>query len=162
VAYYRAGDFKDAASVLSGLPGAEAAYNHGNALVMLGKYKAAIAQYDRALQLRPDWDAASKNREIARGRADRLDVEPGNMTGGELGADDYVFDLSQKTPGAENEVVEGSQEMSDQEMRAMWLRQVQTTPGDFLKAKFAYQRAMEQRGVGEREGKGAENESTEK
>jgi Ca-activated chloride channel family protein len=31
--------------------------------------------------------------------------------------------------------------MSDEEMRATWLRRVQTTPGDFLRAKFAYQTA---------------------
>jgi Ca-activated chloride channel homolog len=33
--------------------------------------------------------------------------------------------------------------MSDAELRATWLRQVQTTPGDFLRAKFAYQASQE-------------------
>jgi Ca-activated chloride channel family protein len=32
--------------------------------------------------------------------------------------------------------------MSDEELRAVWLRQVQTKPADFLAAKFAYQLAM--------------------
>jgi Ca-activated chloride channel family protein len=32
-------------------------------------------------------------------------------------------------------------EVSDEELRATWLRRVQTTPGDFLRAKFAYQAA---------------------
>ena len=31
--------------------------------------------------------------------------------------------------------------MSDEELRAVWLRQVQTKPADFLAAKFAYQQA---------------------
>ncbi len=34
--------------------------------------------------------------------------------------------------------------MSDEELRAIWLRQVQTKPADFLAAKFAYQQAMRQ------------------
>ena len=66
------------------------------------------------------------------------------MTGGEMGADEVVFDLDPNKTEAGEEVVEAGQEMNDQELREMWLRQVQTTPGDFLKAKFAYQRAMQQ------------------
>jgi Ca-activated chloride channel family protein len=34
--------------------------------------------------------------------------------------------------------------LSDEDLRATWLRRVQTTPGDFLRAKFAYQAAHEQ------------------
>jgi Ca-activated chloride channel family protein len=30
---------------------------------------------------------------------------------------------------------------SDADLQATWLRRLQTTPGDFLKAKFAYQAA---------------------
>ncbi len=142
IAYYRAGEFKLAASVFAGLPGEEAEYNHGNALIMLGKYDEAVASYDRALELRPDWDEAKTNREIAKARSERMKFEGGDMTGGKLGADEIVFDLDKNTQGASDETVEGGEEMSDEELRAMWLRQVQTTPGDFLKAKFAYQQAM--------------------
>ena len=77
-----------------------------------------------------------------------FEFEGGDMTGGELGADEIVFDLNPSKPGAGEEVVEGGEELSDQELRAMWLRQVQTTPGDFLKAKFAYQQAMRQADAG--------------
>ena len=146
-AYYRGGDFKSAAAIFAGMPGEEAAYNHGNSLVMLGKYSDAIDSYDCALELRPDWEAAKTNREIARGRAERMEFAGGDMTGGEMGADEIVFDLSAKNPDAGEEVIEASQEMSDQELRAMWLRQVQTTPGEFLKAKFAYQQALRQESV---------------
>ena len=147
-AFYRAGDFKSAASVFAGFPGSEAAFNHGNALVMLGKYDEAVASYDLALDSQPGWQAAQTNREIARGRAERVKLEGGDMTGGEMGADEIVFDLNPSTPGAGEEVVEGGEELSDEELRAIWLRQVQTTPGDFLKAKFAYQQAMRQEDAG--------------
>ena len=147
-AFYRAGDFKNATAVFAGFPGPEAAFNHGNALVMLGKYDQAIASYDQALELNPGWQAAQTNREIARGRAERVKQEGGDMTGGQMGADEIVFDLNPNTSGAGEEDVEGGQELNDAELRAMWLRQVQTTPGDFLKAKFAYQQAMRQQDTG--------------
>ncbi|MGA9578885.1 MAG: hypothetical protein WBV90_14830, partial [Terrimicrobiaceae bacterium] len=52
--------------------------------------------------------------------------------------DDIVFD--QKGSDEHGQPIElAGGEMSDEEMRATWLRRVQTTPGDFLRAKFAYQ-----------------------
>lgn len=141
VAYYRDGDFEQAASWFGGIATADAYFNHANALMMLGKYEDAIAQYDLALQLRPDWQSATENRDIAIGRAKRLDFEGGDMTGGELGADGITFDKGQSS-GEQSETTESAGGPSDQELRAMWLRQVQTTPSDFLKAKFAYQNAV--------------------
>ena len=141
VALYRAGEFEDAASLFGGLPSAEASYNQANAQVMLGRYDDAVSQYDRALQLRPDWDAAAANREIAMGRAGRMDFEGGDMTGGQMGADDFTFDQDASAT-EQTEMVDGGPEPNDEALRAIWLRQVQTTPGDFLRAKFAYQRAM--------------------
>ena len=141
LAYFRAGDFKQAAQWYGGLPSAEASFNQGNALVMLGMYDDAIAQYDRALKLQPEWEAALCNREIAIGRAKRMEIEGGDMTGGKLEADGITLDKG-KTSGEQTETVEGSQKMQSDDLRAIWLRQVQTTPSDFLKTKFAYQRAM--------------------
>ncbi len=65
----------------------------------------------------------------------------GDMTGGQLKADKYVFDKS-KNKEQKDEQTEEVQKVSDAEMRAMWLRKVQTRPADFLRAKFAYQYAM--------------------
>ena len=143
-ALYRNGDFKHAASVFAGVPGEEAAFNRGNALVMQGKYSEAVESYDRALQRRPDWLQAKTNREIALGRAKRMDFEGGDMTGGKMGADEIVFDLKKDSSDAGTETMDAQQEPSDEALREMWLRQVQTTPGDFLKAKFAFQQAMRQ------------------
>jgi Ca-activated chloride channel family protein len=144
VAYYRTGDFKQAAGIYTGLDTPQAAFNHGNALVMLGQYEPAMARYDRALQLRPGWEAAQVNREIARQRAARLKQEGGEGTGGQLSADAIVFTQG-KNPnqqaGEQDTSTEGA--MSDAELRNRWLRRVQTAPGDFLRAKFSYQAAMQ-------------------
>ena len=148
VADYRTGNFENAAALFAGLPGPDAAFNHGNTLVMLGKYEDAVKRYDRALELRPDWEAARENRAIARGRAERLKLEGGDMTGGKMAADEIAFSDSKSKEGGD-EQVEG-EGMSEGEMRAVWLRQVQTTPSEFLRAKFAYQNAIRQ---GDNEGK---------
>ncbi|NLA67712.1 MAG: tetratricopeptide repeat protein [Gammaproteobacteria bacterium] len=61
-AAYRRGDFKAAAEGFSGLPGADAAYNRGNALARAGSYAEAIAAYDEALALDPGMEDARANR----------------------------------------------------------------------------------------------------
>ncbi|EIM25372.1 tetratricopeptide repeat protein [Microvirga lotononidis] len=140
VALFRAGAFKEAAQALSGLDTAEAAYDQGNALVMLGQYDNAVGRYDRALQLRPGWAEAEANRTLARLRADRLKTTGGDMGDTDSRPDEVVFDPN-KPKGSEgkDDQVAGGTPMSDEAVRALWLRGVQTKPADFLRAKFAYQ-----------------------
>lgn len=145
IALYRAGDFKAAANIFTGYDTPEGCFNHGNALVFQGNYTAAADRYSRALELRPDWEAAVTNRDIALARAKLLEFKGGEGTGGKLGADDTI--ISNK-PSSDNsndqtEVVEETTPLSDAELRAVWLRQVQTNPADFLKSKFSYQASQE-------------------
>jgi len=142
VALYRAGDFKKAASVFARLKSADGQFNYGNALVMLGKYTEAVAAYETALEARPDWREAEEDLGIARLRAEKLKKEGGEMTGGKLAADEIAF-TSGKNNGGRQEETTGGDQLSDQTLQAMWLRRIQTKPADFLKAKFAYQSALE-------------------
>lgn len=141
VAEFRAGDFKASASTFSGLPGQDATFNQATARVMLGEYDKAIQLYDRVLKESPNRQDAIINREIATGRAKRTADEGGEMTGGMLGADEIVFGDTPADQGGE-EVDVQEERLSDEEMQSMWLRQVQTTPGDFLRTKFAYQESQ--------------------
>jgi len=141
VALFKLGEFKQSAGVFAGYDTADFAFNRGNSLLMQGQYTEAADEYSRALELRPEWDDAITNREIALGRAARLKQEGGDMTGGMLGADDIVFTTGDSPPSSGEEQTEGGQQMSDAEINAVWLRQVQTKPADFLAAKFAYQYA---------------------
>ena len=140
-ALYRAGEFQDAAAAYGQMTSAEALYNQGTALIMHGKYPEAVAVLDRALSLKPDWQEAADNRRIAVARAEQVKKEGGDMTGGMLGADEYVFS-NNKTSGGQPDETAMAETQNPADMRAIWLRQVQTRPGDFLKAKFAYQQAM--------------------
>jgi Ca-activated chloride channel family protein len=149
VAWFRAGEFEKAEQSFARLGTADAEFNRGNCLIMRGKYDQAVERFDRALELKPELEAARINRNIAIARAKLVEKKGGDMGQQEIGADEIVFDKNKKSGGQDTET-EGSQPLSDSEMQALWLRRVQTKPADFLKAKFAYQlSAGEQEGGGE-------------
>lgn len=161
VALFRNGQFEEAASAFSGMDSPEGCLNHGNSLVMLGKYEDAIERYERALALKPDWPPAITNLALARTRAKALEKKGGEMTGGKLGADEYVFSNNSSKEKGEEETVAGD-EPSEAEQRAIWLRQIQTKPADFLRTKFAYQYQMAESSTAVSDGKGSEPTSEEK
>jgi Ca-activated chloride channel homolog len=140
IALVKAGSFDDAATEFAGIDTAEAAYDQGNALVMLGKYDDAVGRYDRALALRPDWNNAAANREIARLRAARLKTTGGVPAGGDEDTPDaVVFEKGHKPTTGEKDQAPGDGEMSDEAIRALWLARVHTQPADFLRARFLSQ-----------------------
>ena len=139
VAWFRGGEFAKAEQSFARLDSPEAEFNRGNCLVMLGQYEAAIARYDRALELRADWDDARVNRDIAVARARLVERKGADMGDQKLGADDITFEKGQKSGGQETQVEAPA--LSGADMQALWLRRVQTKPADFLKAKFAHQLA---------------------
>ena len=85
------------------------------------------------------------NLDIARGyaallRDDIADDEDGDNNGNAKKADESGL-TDQKAP--ESDQTEDGEPLSDVELREMWLRQVQTKPADFLRAKFLYQYTMQ-------------------
>ena len=144
-ALFLAGDFEGAASVLGRSSSAEANYNRGNAHVMLGDYDAAIDAYRDAISKRPGWLEAEQNLQIAILRKQALappDDDYGG-TGGQLEADEIVFDQSGRVNKSSSEQVidAAEQQQGEDALRAMWLRKVETRPADFLAARFNYQLA---------------------
>jgi len=138
VAWFRGGEFEKAEQAFARMVTSEAEFNRGNCLVMMGKYEAAVASYDHALELRPDWEDPQINRHIAVARAKLVQRRGEDRGDQQQGADEITFDKGQNPGGQETEA-EGDSQLSDAELQALWLRRVQTKPADFLKAKFAYQ-----------------------
>lgn len=144
-ALYLAGDFEGAASVFGRSSSAEASFNRGNSLVMLGQYEGAMEAFQHALIKKPGWPEAQQNLEIVRLRMAALappDDDAGG-TGGKLGADEIVFDETGRVnQSSSEELIDAAEESGDEaSMRAMWLRKVETRPADFLAARFYYQLA---------------------
>ena len=149
VAWFRAGEFEKAEQAFARVATPEAEFNRGNCLVMLGKYDAAVERYDRALGLRPGWEPAQVNRQIAAARAKLVERKGGEMGDQKVGADEITFDKKENSGGQDTKT-EGDQPLSDAQMQALWLRRVQTKPADFLKAKFAYQLATGEQDGGDK------------
>ncbi len=144
-ALFLAGDFEQSAAVFGRATSAEAHYNRGNANIMLGNYDAAIDAYQSALLKRPDWSEAEQNLQIATLRKQALAPPDDDFggTGGQLEADEIVFDQTGRVSNSSSEqVIDATdQQLSEDAMRAMWLRKVETRPADFLAARFSYQLA---------------------
>ena len=79
---YRRNDFASAQKRWSGLQGADAAYNRGNALARQGSYDAAIAAYDQALQLQRGMEDAIANKRAVQAAKQRK-PPPGKKPGNE-------------------------------------------------------------------------------
>jgi len=144
-ALFMAGDFESAASVFGRAGSAEAHYNRGNANIMLGQYDAAIEAYEKALSRQPGWQEAEQNLQIAISRKQALappDDDYGG-TGGQLEADELVFDQTGRVNKSSSEQVidAAEQQQGEDAMRAMWLRKVEMRPADFLAVRFNYQLA---------------------
>lgn len=155
VALFLAGDFESAATVLGRASSAQANYNRGNAYVMLGDYDAAIAAYRDAISKRPGWSEAEQNLQIAILRKQALappDDDYGG-TGGQLEADEIVFDQAGRVNKSSSEqVIDATeQQQGEDALRAMWLRKVETRPADFLAARFNYQLAIRDSAASEEE-----------
>ena len=139
IAFYRNGDFKEAAAAFARVADPAGEYDRGNALLMHGAYDDAIAAYDQALGFMPGLQLAIDNRAIAVARKAAIENAPDDGTGGQEKPDKIVVDDKAK-PGRSHDVqMNEGKPMSDEDMQAAWLRRVQTKPADFLEAKFAYQ-----------------------
>lgn len=141
-AWYRAGEFAKAVAAFARVPTAAGAFDRGNAQLLLGKYDEAITSYGRALELQPGWREAEENRTLAVARKARLapPEDDAGGTGGQLAPDAIV--MGDDRQGGTQEVdATGGERLSDAGVRALWLRQVETRPADFLRAKFADQAA---------------------
>jgi len=138
--YYKRGDFVKALEVYEETSTKEAFFNRGNALVMLGKYKEAIENYKLVLEIEPTNIKAQENMKIAQLRQAELDKFKGTSAGTtNIGADKIVYDNTSNKGDAYKE--EGKKKGGSQQ----WLDRLETSPGNFLRAKFSYQYYMQQK-----------------
>ena len=135
---YRAGDMDGAVLAWARVDSPEAHFGLGNAYARLGSLDAAVASYERALELRPDWMEAEENRDLVRSLIppppEEEDQETAEAAPPNLDADEVQFD-EQGDQGERGEVAQDL--LSDEQIAEMWMRRLQTSPGDFLRRRFA-------------------------
>jgi Ca-activated chloride channel homolog len=143
VASARAGDYNAALNAFVLSDTAEAWYNQGDALAHLGKYPEAVAAFQQALALRPHWKEAEDNLTLVQSlipkpKADKKDKEQ-EAEAPDIPPDQTKFD-EKGEKGKQAKVNVKPATIAD-----IWMRNIQTTPADFLRRRFAIQAAKEGR-----------------
>jgi Ca-activated chloride channel family protein len=153
IAYYYNQDYESAIQQFSRLETAESYFNLGNAYVHIQDYTQAVESYEHALKQKPDYAEAEHNRKLVQEILDRIaqeekDKDQSSQPGSLLGADEIKMadpEDQKKREETEGEPIELQQEMfSDEQLNEMWMRRVQTSPADFLRNKFAYQKYLKE------------------
>jgi len=153
VAFYYAKDYESAVQQFSRLETAESYFNLGNAYAHLGDLDQAVTSFEHALEIAPDFNQAEQNRILIQGlldkQAEEKEKERGSEPGSQLGADEIIIDDPDDPTNreeTEGDPIEIKQEMySDEQLNEMWMRRVQTSPADFLRIKFIFQRQIKER-----------------
>jgi Ca-activated chloride channel family protein len=133
-AQYRAGQFEESAASLANVDTSLGHYNRGNALAKAGQLPAAIASYDRALELDPDDEDARYNRDLLQQYLEnnpqqqqqqqgdeqsqqgdsQSDSQSGEQQEGE-GGDEQQSDQGEQGESGESQAAEGSDDASEPE-----------------------------------------------
>jgi Ca-activated chloride channel family protein len=166
-AWYRDGEYANAAEAWAGLDSADAHYNLGNALAHQGDLGGAIAAYDRALERDPDMLDAIYNRNLLEKLKQEQEQQQQQEQGdsGENDASEEAQPSDEQEESQESEQGEGQESESDdasqeseegqageqeneqpaqwteEDAQAMeqWLRRIPDDPGGLLRRKFRYQ-----------------------
>jgi Ca-activated chloride channel family protein len=138
VALYRAGEFAAAIDAFALVDTPESYYDQGNALARLGKYPQAVKSYQEALERRPSWVEAKRNlalvqKLIPSQKKDDYGEAPN------LPPDQIKFDdLGKKGK-------RGKMLLNAAQTAEMWMRNIQTSPAQLLRRKFALEDAQRER-----------------
>ncbi|MFJ3077146.1 VWA domain-containing protein [Pseudomonas sp. NPDC087029] len=138
VAAYEAADFQAALASLGKVDTPMAWFYQGNSYVRLFKFPQAIAAYQQALRLQPEFAEAQANLALAQAllkdyqdqqQADPPDEKP-----------DKVVEDQTPSAGGKQQQQQTAQAASDQ----LWLNNLTTSPAQFLRRKFALQDAAKE------------------
>jgi Ca-activated chloride channel homolog len=136
---YRSGNYSAAIDQFALEGSADADFYLGNCYAQLGDYPAAVASYDDALTARTDFPQAVANRELVAALIPPPPAdEPSQQGDPHFKPDEVKFD-DQGKKGKEGEVERTV--FTDEQMAEIWMRNIQTSPADFLRRKFAIQAA---------------------
>lgn len=137
IALYHAEDYAAAIDQFARLETAEAYFYQANAFARTDDLEAAIASYEEALKRQPEFPQATTNLELVRSwilpEEDDDEEAAGDPT---FEADEVKFDEKGKK-GKKGQI---EQELfSEEQLAELWMRNIQTTPAEFLRRKFLIQ-----------------------
>jgi Ca-activated chloride channel homolog len=142
MALARAGDYDGALNSFALSDSAEAWYNQGNCLAHMGKYPEAMHAYRQALARRRPWSDAEDNLSLVESlipKAKKKDKDQQEEEAPNLPPDQTKFD----NKSDKGKTVQIRMKLDPKKMAEIWMRNIQTSPADFLRLRFAMQAAQE-------------------
>jgi len=140
LALCRQGRYDEAVSAFALINTSESWFNQGNALAYQKNYSEALNAYDEALKMRPHWREAEDNLALVRSLIPpRKKPEEQQQYDTTFKPDQFKFDEKSKK-GKKGAVKMGKEQMAD-----VWMRNIQVSPADFLRRKFAIEAAEKKR-----------------
>jgi Ca-activated chloride channel family protein len=143
IAAYRAYDFLTAAQEFSRVDSVEGKFALGNAQAENHAFEKAIAAYDSVLKVQPANLAARANRAIVQAALDAREAKRRKQEQDDSAPPDEEADETRVDPDQKGgkRIQVTPQDVTTAGAAEAWMRQVQTSPADFLKLKFAIQAA---------------------
>ena len=140
----RAGDEEGALNAFALSDSAEDWYNQGNVLARLNRYPEAVEAYRQALLRRHPWPEAQENLELVQSlipKAKKKDSREEQEFDPNEPPDQVKFDEK----GKKGKRAQVQLKIDPAKMAEIWMRNIQTTPADFLRLRFAIQAAQERK-----------------
>ncbi len=141
VALAHAGDYEAALNAFALSDSAEAWFNQGDALAHLGRYPDAVKAFEESLSRRPSWTEARENLALVKSLIPKPPPKK-KKNDDEETDDDPPDQVKFDEQGKQGKKV-GQVKLDPKKMEEIWMRNIQTTPADFLKRRFAMQAAKE-------------------
>src|SRR5262249_56947654 len=142
IAAYRAYDFITAAESFRKIETPAGRFALGDAEAQNHAYEKAIKAYDDLLAVQPNNAAAKHNKAIVEAALEAQEEKRRKQEKGQAPPDEKADEMrvDKKQKGGERIVVKAD-DLTTPGAAEAWMREVQTSPADFLKLKFAIQAA---------------------
>ena len=136
LAYSRGGKYQEALAEFARLNSAEGYFEMGNCYAHLQHYPEAIKAFTLALKTRPQFPEAEANRTLVQALLDQKKKDDENEEEApDLDPDEIKFD-NKENKGQDKQI---SNEQMRKQNADMWMRNLKTSPSDFLRMKFSLQ-----------------------
>jgi Ca-activated chloride channel family protein len=146
VSYYSNENFEAAIGEFAKVNSPEGYFNLANAYAHSKNYEEAVQNYKISIRLKPDYKEALANLELIQSLIEKKKKEEDEQEqqgDPSFEADEIKFDEKGKK-GKKGEIEQSM--FTEEQIAEMWMRNIRTSPADFLRMKFAIQT-----GNGERE-----------
>lgn len=142
LSFYRSGDYSAALEQFARLDTPDAYFLIGNCQAHLHDFPRAVAAYDYALKVRPDFPQAAANRKLVADLIPKKKKDEQGEDAPALPPDDFKFDEK----GKHGKTKQMSSEVLRKQTAAMWMRNLKISPTDFLRQKFEIEAATSDTG----------------